>query len=65
MTNRYVDHLLVLPEDDANRQLVNGFQLSLRINPRCIQVLPSAGGWRNALAALENPGHIKGLQTYP
>ena len=25
MTNKYADHLLVLPEDDANRRLVNAF----------------------------------------
>ncbi len=44
-TNNYRPHVLVLPEDDANRQIANGFQLDASINLRKIQVLPPAGGW--------------------
>jgi hypothetical protein len=29
MVNRYLPHVLVLPEDDANRQIANGFVLDL------------------------------------
>lgn len=43
VANRFLDHVLVLPEDDANRQIANGFQLEL-FN-RQVQVLPEAGGW--------------------
>lgn len=43
--NLYKPHVLVLPEDDANRQLVNGFLQDPTLNLRAIQVLPIAGGW--------------------
>ncbi|MGB0722632.1 MAG: hypothetical protein ACPGU7_09570 [Gammaproteobacteria bacterium] len=44
-TNKYKPHVLVLPEDDANRQIANGFELFESINRRSLQVLPPAGGW--------------------
>jgi hypothetical protein len=44
MTNKYLPHLMVLPEDDANRQLAGGFVLGVR-HDRRIRVLPEAGGW--------------------
>lgn len=43
--NKYRPHVLVLPEDDANRQLANGFLLHLPLHARQVQVLPEAGGW--------------------
>lgn len=43
--NVYQPHVLVLPEDDANRQIVNGFLLVPALNHRAIQALPIAGGW--------------------
>ncbi len=65
MTNKYLDHLLVLPEDDANRRLVNGFLMHVDVKYRSIQVLPEAGGWRHVLAALQDPVIINGLKNYP
>ena len=65
MTNKYADHLLVLPEDDANRRLVNGFLTNVNVKYRCVQVLPEAGGWRNVLSALQDPAVIRGLITFP
>jgi hypothetical protein len=48
--DKYKRHLLVLPEDDANRQLANGFLKSLDLNKaRQLQVLPVAGGWECVL----------------
>lgn len=41
--NRELPHLLILPEDDANRQIANGF--CLRFGTRQIQILNEAGGW--------------------
>ena len=48
--NRYRPHVYVLPEDDANREIANGFlrHPSLR-NHRQVQVMPNARGWSNAL----------------
>ncbi|ACK70457.1 conserved hypothetical protein [Gloeothece citriformis PCC 7424] len=43
--NKYQPHLLILPEDDANRQIANGFVLSLNVNYRRIQILAVADGW--------------------
>lgn len=65
MTNKYVDHLLVLPEDDANRRLVNGFLKHIDVKPRTVQVLPEAGGWRQVLAALQSRAIVNGLSNYP
>ena len=65
MTNKYVDHLLVLPEDDANRRLVNGFLLNIGVRYRRIQVLPEAHGWEYVMAALQDPAVINGLIAYP
>lgn len=46
--NRYRPHLLVIPEDDANRQIMIGFVLGLSVNSRLVQVEPPAGGWLRA-----------------
>jgi hypothetical protein len=47
--NRYRPHVLVLPEDDANRQLANGFLLEESLLPSRIQVLDEVGGWTEVL----------------
>lgn len=46
--NKYLPYLFVLPEDDANRQLANGFHLNID-KIRQMQVLEVAGGWREVL----------------
>lgn len=43
--NRYLPHLYILPEDDANRQFATGFTLYHNLNTRKVQVLGEAGGW--------------------
>src|SRR5260370_38349277 len=48
--NKYLPHVFVLPEDDANRQLANGFHL--QVDParqRQMQVPTVAGGWNEVL----------------
>lgn len=63
--NNYQPHVHILPEDDANRQLANGFVLGL--NPsdlRKIQVLPEAGGWREVLTHFSRD-HVAGMDRYP
>jgi hypothetical protein len=61
--NKFQPHVLVLPEDDANRQLATGFVLEVT-NPRRIQVLPEAGGWRN-VCTLFISEHLAGMRAYP
>lgn len=53
--NKYQPHALILPEDDANRQIANGFQLSLPQSAlKTVQVLPPADGWREVLIRFES-----------
>jgi hypothetical protein len=47
--NKYSPHVLVLPEDDANRQIARGFALYLSTTAQHIKVLNPAGGWLNVL----------------
>jgi len=47
--NKHQPHVLVLPEDDANRQLANGFLLDQYVSTHKIQVLPEVGGWTQVL----------------
>ncbi len=47
--NKERPHVFVLPEDDANRQLANGFQLDYSLDTRRMQVLREAGGWQEVL----------------
>jgi hypothetical protein len=48
--DRYKPHLLVLPEDDANRELASGFLKALDLDKaRQLRVLPVAGGWESVL----------------
>jgi hypothetical protein len=42
-------HVLVLPEDDADRQIANGFINHYSVNNGAIQLLPSGKGWRKIL----------------
>jgi hypothetical protein len=47
--NRYLPHVYVLPEDDANRQVLNGFLLEPSLFDYRIHVLEEAGGWVETL----------------
>ena len=49
IVNKYQPHVLVLPEDNANRQLARGFLLHEDLDTRRIQVLVEAGGWTKVL----------------
>lgn len=47
--NKYHAHILVLPDDDANRQIANGFLLDPFIDLRRIDVREEAGGWNEVI----------------
>jgi hypothetical protein len=47
--NKFQSHVFVLPEDDADRQIANGFVLDPSLLSRQIQVLRAAGGWLRAV----------------
>jgi hypothetical protein len=52
MVNKYLPHVFVLPEDDANVQLANEFHLQVN-KLRQMQVLEPAGGWNEVLDSFE------------
>lgn len=63
--NVYLPHVLILPEDEADLNLANGFHQQIDWDrQRQIQVLNEAGGWRAALE-LFKAEHIHYLQKYP
>ena len=62
--NKYHPHLFVLPEDDANRQLANGFLLDQCLSAGKIQVLEEAGGWLQVLERFCSD-HVGGMERYP
>lgn len=47
--SKYLPHILVLPEDKANSDTMNGFLLHPQLKARSIQVLPYVGGWKVVL----------------
>lgn len=62
--NRFKDHVWVVPEDDANRQLANGFLLYPAVNGTCIDIRPASGGWPRVLDEFARV-HITQLRSYP
>lgn len=58
--NRERPHVFVLPEDDANRQLANGFLLELDV-ARQMHVLAPAGGWTQVLKCFLSD-HVFGME---
>lgn len=63
--NKHLPHVLVLPEDDANRQIANGFHLEVDpLRARKLQVLMEAGGWAQVRDQfLDN--EVAGMERYP
>jgi hypothetical protein len=59
--NKDKPHVLVLPEDDANRQIANGFQLD--ISSRQMQVLAEAGGWLRVLECFTQE-HVRAMGRF-
>lgn len=43
--NKHRDHLIIIPEDEADRSLARGFCLHLGVKDRHVQIERSAGGW--------------------
>jgi hypothetical protein len=59
LSNKYLPHLHILPEDDANREFANGFLLDDRVRERNIQVLKPAGGWVKAVDSIRSCGLLQ------
>src|SRR4051794_21703848 len=61
--NRERPHLYVIPEDDRDRELANGFIGNLWVNDRQAKVMPVAGGWFSVLEKFKAE-YIPYLRTY-
>jgi hypothetical protein len=60
--NKAKPHVFVLPEDDANRELANGFHLNVAWDKyRQMQVLKPAGGWAEVLRTFETE-HVSAME---
>jgi len=62
--NRYLPHVYVLPEDDCDRQLADGFILHDQVKTPRIQVMPPAGGWREVLKEFQT-AYVRRLREDP
>lgn len=62
--NKYAPHVYVIPEDDADRQIADGFVLHPRVKEARIQVVPPAGGWSRVLETFRDE-YIPKLRDFP
>ena len=63
--NRARPHVLVLPEDDANRQIAVGFEFELDWPvQRQFQILNPPGGWAKVLETFESD-HVTAMDRNP
>lgn len=62
--NNYDLHLLIIPEDDAYRDIANGFIGHLAVAARKIHVEKPADGWLKLLKSFTQD-YEKGLRQYP
>src|ERR1700691_155317 len=62
--NRYQPHVFVLPKDDADRQLANGFLLDPFLLAHKIQVLVPGEGWMKVLECFKSD-HVREMETCP
>ena len=62
--NKYASHVYVIPEDDRDRQLADGFVLHHQVKDSRIQVVPPAGGWAKVLDTFRDE-YIPRLRAYP
>ncbi len=53
----------MIPEDDADRQIADGFVLHPRVRDARIQVVPPAGGWSKVLETFRDE-YIPKLRAY-
>jgi hypothetical protein len=61
--NKHKSHLYILPEDDDDNELANGFIDNLWVNDCQAQVLPVAGGWMSVLERFKTV-YIPHLRQY-
>lgn len=60
--NKFEDHILIFPEDDANREIVNGLTLLPNIKLNKIQIMQSEGGWIKLIESFKK-NHLDKLKN--
>ena len=63
MINKFKPHLLILPEDEANRMIANGFVQTPHLDLSRVQILPNAGGWGHVRDSFTQ-AHNKAMSKY-
>jgi hypothetical protein len=61
--NKHRPHVFILPEDDANRQLANGFVLGV-VNDTQVRILSEVGGWVHVCDKFAEE-HVEEMRRYP
>ena len=61
--NRHQKHILVLPEDDANKDIVNGFVLDWN-KEIGLRICPVARGWVHAFSDFSR-NYLPDIRNYP
>jgi hypothetical protein len=51
--NKYLPHVLIIPEDHADEQIANGFTKHDQVSLKQVQVMPCADGWPGVLSKFE------------
>ncbi len=62
--NPYKSHVVVLPEDRANEEIVNGFNNFLDLYSRAIQIERPAGGWEKVVDKFKED-HVSLMRKFP
>lgn len=62
--DKFIPHLFVIPEDEADKEIADGFALHERVDACRIQVMPVAGGWPNVLSTFQEE-YIPRLRKHP
>ena len=52
--NRYKPHVLLIPEDEADRELAFGFSYHPALAQRILDIRPPAGGWSHVIHVFES-----------
>lgn len=62
--NKFLKHVYVIPEDDADRQIAVGFVDHPQVKHTRIQVMPPAGGWTKVKDTFREE-YLPRLRDYP
>ncbi len=62
--NRHLPHVYVIPEDDSDRQIANGFVLHPGVQQACVRIAAPSRGWQNALRTYQD-SYVAMLRKYP